>query len=229
MKKQAFTLVELLVVISIIAVLLAVLVPALSKARESAQKTVCSSRLHSWGISFALYGNDWNSKVCPALMPSGNTYLCWVEALKKYYVDDAIRYCPSANKVLPGSEKAYTGDIAGSTFGAWEILKVQGSYGMNGWAQNPEPGTYTYGMDPKQHWGKITEKGADKIPLLGDCMWREAYALNTDTPIRDSKAGILDRGWQGFGQINRYVLDRHHRSKSYPSQWSDGNCFLFAK
>ncbi|OHB55194.1 MAG: hypothetical protein A2Y07_08120 [Planctomycetes bacterium GWF2_50_10] len=57
-ERNAFTLVELLVVISIIALLLAVLMPALQKAREQARTVLCGAGLHQWGMVIPMYAND---------------------------------------------------------------------------------------------------------------------------------------------------------------------------
>lgn len=55
---NGFTLLELLVVISLIAVLAALLLPLLGRTKESGRATVCLSNLHQIGVALQLYVQD---------------------------------------------------------------------------------------------------------------------------------------------------------------------------
>ena len=57
-RRSGFTLVELLVVISIVALLIAILLPALGAAREQARRTVCATTLRQLAVSLNTYAGD---------------------------------------------------------------------------------------------------------------------------------------------------------------------------
>jgi len=65
-RRKAFTLVELLVVIGIIAILVAILLPVLNKAREGASTAKCLAQLRQLGQAAAMYANDNKGYTLPA-------------------------------------------------------------------------------------------------------------------------------------------------------------------
>ena len=68
-KRNAFTLVELLVVIGIIALLISILLPSLTRARAAANVVDCAARLRQVGQGMQLYASQFNG-----LLPWGMLY-----------------------------------------------------------------------------------------------------------------------------------------------------------
>ena len=138
----AFTLVELLVVIGIIALLISVLLPTLGRARESGRRIACLSNLRQIALGVLMYEQSWKrlpGPVLPAILdydvvnleapdtPILTPYYAgraWTnkEILMKYVGNaKAVFKCPSSleltSSAMPWwSGSAYTGKVLGYTY-----------------------------------------------------------------------------------------------------------------
>ena len=71
MKRRAFTLVELLVVMAIIALLISLLLPALAMAKQSADSIVCSAKLRTLGQVTVEYAQTYEDMAPPGDLWAG--------------------------------------------------------------------------------------------------------------------------------------------------------------
>lgn len=132
--KQGFTLIEVLVVITIISVLAAFIAPALSTARERARKIQCLNNLKQIGTAQMLYANDhdtwfwyvgcepnsvlwgWGLRGSEAFVPFPAVGMYDRNGFSNYVKNSDVLFCPSSMKKtsfngLPRNEKRPFGKL----------------------------------------------------------------------------------------------------------------------
>jgi prepilin-type processing-associated H-X9-DG protein/prepilin-type N-terminal cleavage/methylation domain-containing protein len=202
-RKRAFTLVELLVVIGIIATLIAILLPALGKARDQARSLQCLSNLRQMSVAFTMYTNNNKGKT---IFYSTAPGAFWMETLRPFNGDiSVIGICPEATEPSYGwgnINRAWGPDPNNDTNSF--LYNVRGSYAFNGWLYS---GGILYGMGPIQAYHKLPAKEASNVPLFADSGWVDVWPYDTDVP------GDLVSG-TGFGQLPempRVCIKRHNK------------------
>jgi prepilin-type N-terminal cleavage/methylation domain-containing protein/prepilin-type processing-associated H-X9-DG protein len=178
--KSAFTLVELLVVISIIALLVGILIPALSKSRSSAQATVCLANLRSIGNALVTYETGNNQYVVPGFnMKPGTT-----SAASDYAMDGWGPILDRDGYMQGNQDFLHNGFLCPNT------LPIDGM--ISGQTSVTSTPTTTELQNPKgyQDWPFVTTGGdssvktATTIPDRGfNTIFRTGYWLNSYNPI----------------------------------------------
>jgi len=97
-KNAGFTLIEIIVVLTIILILAAVLMPVFQKAKGAAGDTVCISNLRQLHVAYSLYAAD-NNDTWAFVQPSSPEILS--------YAGNQIFKCPVRNKVSPEIADGY--------------------------------------------------------------------------------------------------------------------------
>ena len=110
--RRAFTLVEILIVIGIIALLISILLPAIISARESANRIKCATNLRTLGQMIVMFAHDHHDRV-PQGHDTPNAGIGGVDTdwmyTKDYFVlvdeygaDQRLFICPSSSRADVG-------------------------------------------------------------------------------------------------------------------------------
>ena len=129
--KTAFTLIELLIVIAIIAILAAILFPVFAQAREKARATSCLSNERQLSQAMLMFAQDHDEQFSPGTLtcysysynwgtpynytycsnPGGNSGTGWASTLYPYTKNAGVFKCPddpTKGQPIPGTTKFST-------------------------------------------------------------------------------------------------------------------------
>jgi prepilin-type N-terminal cleavage/methylation domain-containing protein/prepilin-type processing-associated H-X9-DG protein len=141
--RAAFTLVEMLVVISIIGILVALLLPALGVARESARSAACQNNLRQISIGMMARAERSNDQLCSGafdwIHDGAVTEKGWVADLVNVGTPVGKMLCPSSSArasetyfdLLSAPSGGFAGDTCVPRLGSLPALQPDGTYLSN--------------------------------------------------------------------------------------------------
>lgn len=196
--RRAFTLIELLLVISIIAILVSILLPALGKARAMGRQTRCLANLNQLGVGLVTYQGD-NKTYYPGHHTAPTVVIVWPTRLRVQAGNSmAIFYCPN-NESKYKWERTYNSATGKAEYGYEEketrlTDRSPFSYGINDWGSVPEFTKPYCGLGAHvgtKDWGEVKES---KVLFASEmvCITDSNSDSNWDTAIDPFDVGSAE-------------------------------------
>jgi len=198
--RSAFTLVELLVVITIIGILIALLLPAVQSAREAARRTQCSNNLRQIGIALHSYHTTFRS-----LPPAEGNSWSWsaliLAHLEQENAQDLIDFNYASNST-------HNADAIKTVFATYQCpsapknLLVSCCQGIAGFE---DAGETNYSAVATHEAVFKARAYTDQEPYASGVMWEDGAARIAD--IRDGTSQTLMLGEADHDQDDPWAQD----------------------
>ena len=202
-----FTLIELLLVISIMAILAALLLPVLSKAKAITRQTVCKGQLKQIGLAYSMYSDDYDEALCvtkDSLYPGGQGTRYWFVRLAPY-VNEKIRiyagsYYYLNDGVYPGKGLFYCPEMTRANY------------------DQPVYGMYKYGIGGEVYgsfmgYRKLRDIKSPSVQILITDSWALGRAAYQTGATSDFGSYVIDYENQHhychLNQMNLLFPDGH--------------------